>query len=103
MRDSDLFDDAFELDATFHALASPVRRYLIELLEPESAAAGDLAASAASMFGISASRVSQHLTVLDRAGLVVVETEGTWRYYDVERGSAAAAVEWLQRRGLASR
>lgn len=90
------FADASELQEKFVALASPVRRDLLELLEVDDAAAGDLAASAAAHWGITRARASQHLQVLANAGLVQVSPDGTWRYYRRELGAAYPVIEWLR-------
>lgn len=88
-----------QLDAVLTALAHPVRRYLLELLRHDGAAATDLGASAAEAFGISRSRASQHLQVLARAGLVEVHADATWRHYRFAPSSADVVVAWLDRLG----
>lgn len=90
-----------ELAAQFTALASPGRRYLLELLQHSGDYAGSLTASAADRYGVSASRASQNLQQLANAGLVRVTWDGTWRYYDrVEHGAEPVAA-WLRELGLA--
>ena len=61
--------DDHEMQKILHALAHPVRRYLVGLLRVGGTTAGDLAASAASRYDVSRSRISQHLRVLADAGL----------------------------------
>ncbi|MFN3866603.1 MAG: ArsR/SmtB family transcription factor [Demequina sp.] len=85
------------LDETLGALANPVRRFLLELLIDGEATAGELAASAAANFGISAKRGSQHLQVLAQAGLVDVLPAGTWRSYRLKPGGGDEVIEWLAR------
>ncbi|WP_062527168.1 ArsR/SmtB family transcription factor [Demequina rhizosphaerae] len=92
--DADL-DRAARLDATLTALADPVRRRLLELLEVGPTSAGDLAASAASLYGISHTRVSQHLKVLATAGLVDIAPDGTHRWYSLVDGAADDVADWL--------
>lgn len=92
---SQLFTRAIELDRAMHALAHPVRRFLLELIIIDGANAGDLAASAASMFGISPPRASQHLRILATAGLVEVTVDGPWRFYRLKSGSTDAVTRWL--------
>ncbi|MDN4475974.1 metalloregulator ArsR/SmtB family transcription factor [Demequina sp. SYSU T00192] len=85
------------LDAILTALAHPVRRRLLELLEFGAATAGDLSASAADSFGISPARASQHLRVLAHAGLVDVMPDGTHRWYSLADGAADDIADWLAR------
>jgi DNA-binding transcriptional ArsR family regulator len=88
------------LDLVIQALSSPVRRFLLELLEVDDATAGELAASAADNFGISLARASQHLQVLARAELVIATRDGTWRNYRRIPSSARPLTLWLQQAGL---
>ena len=63
---------------TFHALADPNRRQIIEMLARE----GELSATEIhSRFSVSAPAVSQHLKVLREAGLVRVEKRAQQRIY----------------------
>lgn len=87
------FDD--ELQRVLHALAHPVRRYLLSIMVPSDASATDLAASAAAQFGISAGRGSQHLRILADAGLVEVIADGQWRYYRRQSSGADVVRTWL--------
>ncbi|WP_392750907.1 ArsR/SmtB family transcription factor [Streptomyces sp. LN590] len=75
----------------FSALASPVRRTLLEALRDGPRAAGDLAGA----FELSRPAVSEHLAVLRGAGLVREEPRGRYRYYHLEAAPLAEAVEWL--------
>ena len=54
------------LDATFAALADPIRRGILERLARGEASVGDLAEP----FRVSAPAISRHLRVLERAGLL---------------------------------
>ncbi len=63
---------------TFHALADPNRRRIIEMLARE----GELSATEIhNRFSVSAPAVSQHLKVLREAGLVRVEKRAQQRIY----------------------
>lgn len=86
-------DDA--LQRVLHALAHPVRRYLLSIIGPDDVSAGDLAASAAAVFGISSARGSQHLRVLADAGIVDVIAEGTWRFYRPNPAGVTDLRDWL--------
>lgn len=54
------------LDQTFLALADPTRRRVVELLRRKPQRAGDLAAA----LSMSSPRLSRHLRVLRRSGLI---------------------------------
>ncbi len=90
-------DEAEAVDAICTALAHPVRRSLLEMLDPGATHAGDLARSAAATWGISPSRVSQHLQVLARTALVDVHADGAYRNYRLVDGSADPLRAWLRR------
>ncbi|MFW2512510.1 ArsR/SmtB family transcription factor [Demequina sp. SO4-13] len=92
-----------QLRRTLTALDDPARRFLLELLADCDATAGDLAASAAVNFGISAKRGSQHLRVLAEAELVDVYPDGPWRSYRIRPGGGEVVVEWLARLEQAAR
>ena len=102
-RNGDEFFDRVERAANLHlalkACADPVRRFLLELLIPGDAYAGDLAASAAVNFGISTKRGSQHLQVLAEAGLVDVFADGSSRYYRLRPHGSEPVIEWLAQLG----
>jgi DNA-binding transcriptional ArsR family regulator len=86
---------AARVDTALRAVANPVRRFLLELLVSGSAQAGDLAASAAAMFGISTSRASQHLQVLARAGLVDVDAYENVREYSLTDRGLDEVSAWI--------
>jgi len=75
----------------FSALANPVRRRLLEVLQTGPRSAGDLAGE----FDLSRPAVSEHLTVLRIAGLVREEPRGRHRYYHLEAAPLAEVGEWL--------
>ena len=79
-----------------HALASPVRRFALELLVVGGASAGDISASIGDTFGISKARASQHLGILARAGLVDVTVDAQWRWYRLSPNAAQPLIEWLR-------
>ncbi len=64
-------------DAAFKALAEPRRRAILELVRDAELPAGEIAAR----FDVTRPAISQHLTVLKDAGLVVERREGTRRLY----------------------
>ncbi|MEM9123987.1 MAG: metalloregulator ArsR/SmtB family transcription factor [Pseudomonadota bacterium] len=78
-------------DAALSALADPTRRGLIEQLRSGPAPVAALAAG----LPISRPAVSQHLKVLNDAGLVVAEAKGARRYYRLAPEGAAPLLAWL--------
>ena len=75
----------------FAALANPVRRRLLELLDGGPRTAGDLARQ----FELSRPAVSEHLAVLRRASLVREEPVGRERHYHLDAGPLAEVDDWL--------
>lgn len=73
-------------DLTFRALADPTRRALLDALgERDGQTLFELCARMATQ-GITSSRqaISQHLAVLEEAGLVRVRREGRYRLHDLD-------------------
>jgi DNA-binding transcriptional ArsR family regulator len=67
------------MQVIFEALSSPVRRKILAYLAHAELSAGDIAAR----FEISKPAVSQHLSILERAGLVRSEKRGQYIYYSL--------------------
>jgi DNA-binding transcriptional ArsR family regulator len=79
---------------TFHALAEPTRRQIVEMLAREGAmTAGDIQAR----FSVSAPAISQHLKVLREAGLVRVEKRAQQRIYSVNPEAMLEMEVWARR------
>jgi DNA-binding transcriptional ArsR family regulator len=101
-------------DSALAAIADPTRRGLLERLREAPASVTELTRSA----GISQPAVSQHLKVLEKAGLVAVAPQGARRIYRLNAAGleevrsyiesfwqdalAAFATEAEERRGDAS-
>jgi DNA-binding transcriptional ArsR family regulator len=66
------------IDSVAHALADSTRRGLLRLVRDDELAAGELAEQ---FPGISRPAVSQHLRVLEHAGLVSIRPDGNRRLY----------------------
>jgi DNA-binding transcriptional ArsR family regulator len=66
------------IDSVSHALADSTRRGLLRLVRDDERAAGELAEQ---FPGISRPAVSQHLRVLEHAGLVRIRPDGNRRLY----------------------
>lgn len=75
----------------YSALADPVRREILEILNAAPLTAGQIAAR----FSISRPAVSRHLKVLREAGLVYVASNGREREYRVEPGALTEMEGWL--------
>lgn len=61
----------------FRVLAEPRRRAILQLVAHDELAAGEIAAA----FAVTRPAVSQHLTVMKAAGLLVERRDGTRRLY----------------------
>lgn len=82
------------LDLTFHALADPARRGMVERLSRGPASVTELAKP----LDMSLSAVVQHLQVLESSGLVRSEKVGRVRTCRIEPKALQAAEEWINRR-----
>lgn len=65
------------MDCVIQAIAEPNRRAILQIVASQELSAGEIA----NHFAISRPAVSQHLTVLKEAGLLLERREGTSRYY----------------------
>jgi DNA-binding transcriptional ArsR family regulator len=83
------------LDAMFAALADPARRGVVDLLRKKPRRSGELA----SALSISAPRMSQHLRVLRKSGLIEeeddVEGDARVRLYRLRPEPFSAMRGWL--------
>lgn len=78
-------------DAVFAALASPLRRRLLDLLRAGEQNVTELAAA----FEVSRPAVSQHLAVLQQADLVAERRTGRHRVYALRAEPLRAVGDWL--------
>jgi DNA-binding transcriptional ArsR family regulator len=94
-----------DIDAIHKALANPVRReILIWLKEPEKYfgtqtlpfTQGVCAGQIDARCGLSQSTVSAHLSVLQRAGLVVSTRVGQWAFFQRNEGLIRAFLDQLE-------
>ena len=83
----------------FGAIASPVRRALLDELTGGVRSVHDLAAP----FQMSRPAVSQHLRVLRAAGLVAEERVGRERHYRLDAQPLRAVADWAAQRAQAQR
>ncbi len=77
--------------ATFHALADPTRRAVLDLLRRGSQPAGQIAQA----FPVSRPAISKHLRLLRRAHLVREQREGRHRYYHLNPDPLRTVDSWL--------
>jgi DNA-binding transcriptional ArsR family regulator len=82
------------LDLTFHALADPARRGMVERLSRGPASVSELAKP----LDMSLSAVVQHLQVLESSGLVRSEKVGRIRTCRIDPTALRTAEEWIARR-----
>ena len=79
------------LDAAFSALADPTRRAILARLAKGEATVNELAAP----FEMTQPAISQHLKVLEDAGLIVRRVDGTKRPRRLAKAGIEAMDQWL--------
>jgi DNA-binding transcriptional ArsR family regulator len=84
--------DSNDLDEILRALAHKERRKFLDACLGERRAAGDLAERS----NLSLATVSEHLKVLRKTGLVTLEKDGRFWFYQTDRTRLSAAIEALQ-------
>ena len=82
-----------QLDATFAALADPTRRSILTRLAEGEATVNELAEP----FPISVQAVSQHLKVLEQAGLITRGRRAQLRPSRLDGAPLKHAADWLAR------
>ena len=80
-----------DLDEVLRALAHRERRVFLTVCLDQRRAAGELAERSR----LSLATVSEHLKVLRKSGLVLLEIEGRFWYYRTDRARLGAAIEAL--------
>jgi DNA-binding transcriptional ArsR family regulator len=80
-----------QLDEAFAALADPTRRAILARLAKGEATVNELAAP----FEMTQPAISQHLKVLEKAGLIIRRVEGTKRPRRLARAGIEAMDQWL--------
>lgn len=80
------------LSRIFFALADPTRRAMLERLAAGAATVSELAEP----FSMSRPAISQHLRVLDDAGLVQRSKQGTWRSCSMRPEALDSASAWVE-------
>src|SRR5579863_530625 len=82
----------YSTEASFHALADPTRRAVLDLLRRGSQPAGQIAEA----FPISRPAISKHLRLLRRAHLVREHREGRNRVYQLNPEPLRAVDSWIE-------
>jgi DNA-binding transcriptional ArsR family regulator len=87
-------------DTLYKALADPTRRIILdELAQRDAQSLFELCARLVTRHGIGSSRqaISQHLAILEAAGLVVTQRDGRLKLHSFDRTPLAAiAARWPQ-------
>jgi DNA-binding transcriptional ArsR family regulator len=87
----------------FKALADPTRRIVLdELCERDGQTLFEICSRLATKHGLASSRqaISQHLDVLEDAGLIETRREGRFKYHHVNTKPLEQIVErWLEQEG----
>tara|TARA_R110000850_G_scaffold23047_12_gene67818 strand:+ start:2848 stop:3219 length:372 start_codon:yes stop_codon:yes gene_type:complete len=81
-----------QLDAIFAALADPTRRAILSMLLEDDMAVTDVAEP----FDVSLAAISKHLSVLERAGLIVQEKRGRLKWCKLEPAALKTPSVWIQ-------
>ena len=91
----------------YRALADPTRRAILdELSERDGQTLFELCARLATKHGLGSSRqaISQHLDVLESAGLVKTRRQGRYKFHDLDTKPLETILErWRPNRGRRSR
>ena len=82
---------SFDLNASFAALADPTRRAILARLALGEATVNELAQP----FEMTQPAISQHLKVLEQAGLIVQRVDGTKRPRRLAKPGIEAMDQWL--------
>ncbi|GAB2633896.1 ArsR/SmtB family transcription factor [Nocardia goodfellowii] len=85
------------MDEVAAAIADPIRRAILEMLDGQRLTAGDIA----QRFDISRPAISRHLRVLRESGLVRAEIVGRERYYALHAEPLTQITDWISRFGRA--
>ena len=80
-----------DLSLVFGALADPTRRDILSRLQAGATTVGDLAAP----YAMSRPAISQHLRVLEDAGLIARTVSAQWRECSIRETGLDEASEWI--------
>jgi DNA-binding transcriptional ArsR family regulator len=82
----------YSAEHTFHALADPTRRAVLDLLRAGARPAGQIADT----FPVSRPAISKHLRQLRKAKLVIEHRRGRHRFYQLNPEPLKAVDSWLE-------
>ena len=82
----------YSTETTFHALADPTRRAVLDLLRRGAQPAGQIAEA----FPVSRPAISKHLRQLRKARLVLEQRRGRHRFYQLNAKPLKAVASWLE-------
>ncbi len=81
------------MNAIFHALNTPRRREILRLVWDQERCVGDLCSR---LPDVTMGAISQHLRVLEAAGLVRFRGEGVRRFYVARKEEMGSLQTWLE-------
>lgn len=79
------------IESTFSALSDPTRRAVVQILSRAPATVSQLASS----FAMALPSFTQHLGILEKAGLIVSRREGRTRICSLNPKTLQEAEDWL--------
>ena len=79
------------LQNTLKALADPIRREILDLLQNQKMSAGEIA----ERFPVTAASISRHLSVLKEADLIRDTREGKFIFYELNASVLEEVLLWL--------
>jgi DNA-binding transcriptional ArsR family regulator len=82
---------AADVDELLRALGSPARREILRLCRAAPQSAGALADA----LGLAPASTSEHLKVLRKTGLLLLDKQGTFRWYRTDPARLAGLHRWL--------
>jgi DNA-binding transcriptional ArsR family regulator len=79
------------LNDVFKALADPTRRKILDLLKDKDLSAGEIA----DHFQMTKPSISNHLSILKKAELVLVEKKGQFMIYSLNTTLFQDVIRWM--------
>jgi len=87
-----MVEQAIVLDSIFHSLADPTRRDILSRVARAEYSIGELVEN----YNMSFAAISKHLTVMERAKLIVKRREGKKQMVTLAPGALMSADEYLE-------
>lgn len=79
------------MNEVFKALADPTRRKILDLLKNRDLSAGEIA----DKFDMTKPSISNHLSILKKADLVLVEKKGQFMIYSLNTTLFQDVIKWM--------